>query len=192
VLIPRPETEHLVEKAIALAGLFATPRIVDVGTGSGAIAVALAQHLPGAQITATDLSDAALAVAKDNARRNGLTERIRFVQGDLLGPVAGENFDMIISNPPYIPARDRENLSIEVREYEPQLALFSGDDGLDVYRRLIPAVYEVLAPSGLVALEIGCGQAEAVGSLLRSAGFEEISFTPDLQGIARVASARRP
>ena len=191
VLIPRPETEHLVEKAIALARSFATPRIVDVGTGSGAIAVALAHHLPKAHITGVDLSEAALAVARENAERNLIAEPIHFLQGNLLEPVAGERFDLVVSNPPYVPAADRASLSVEVRDYEPALALFAGDDGLDVYRRLMPAAYAALSVGGHVVLEIGYGQAEAVGSLLRSAGFEDLEFRPDLQGIARVASARR-
>jgi release factor glutamine methyltransferase len=191
VLIPRPETEHLVEKAIALARSFATPRIVDVGTGSGAIAIALAHHLPKAHITAVDLSEAALAVARENAERNLIAEPIHFLRGNLLEPVAGERFDLVVSNPPYVPVADCASLSVEVRDYEPALALFAGDDGLDVYRRLMPAAYTALSVGGHVVLEIGYGQAEAVGILLRSAGFEDLEFTPDLQGIARVASARR-
>ncbi|MGC9158965.1 MAG: peptide chain release factor N(5)-glutamine methyltransferase, partial [Terracidiphilus sp.] len=135
VLIPRPETEHLVEKAIALAGRFHAPRIVDIGTGSGAIAVALARHLPRASITATDISPAALRMARENAARNGVEERIRFLAGDLLAPVAAvvpaqagrfeplERFELVVSNPPYIPAADRATLAIEVRDYEPALAL---------------------------------------------------------------------
>ncbi len=192
VLIPRPETEHLVEKAIELAGSFAAPRIVDVGTGSGAIAVGLAHHLPSAQITATDLSDAALAIAQENARASDLAERIRFLNGDLLAPVAGETFDLVVSNPPYVPSTERSSLSVEVRDYEPEVALFAGNDGLDVYRRLIPAAFAVLSSNGFLLLEIGHGQAEVVGQLLRSTGFDDIDFAPDLQGIARVASASRP
>ena len=191
VLIPRPETEHLVEKAIELAGSFAAPRIVDVGTGSGAIAVGLAHHLPSAQITATDLSDAALAIAQENARASDLAERIRFLNGDLLAPVAGETFDLVVSNPPYVPSTERSSLSVEVRDYEPEVALFAGNDGLDVYRRLIPAAFAVLSSNGFLLLEIGHGQAEVVGQLLRSTGFDDIDFAPDLQGIARVASAQQ-
>ncbi len=130
VLIPRPETEHLVEKVIELAAKFSKPRIVDVGTGSGAIAVALAHELPDAVITATDLSGAALSVARENALRNDLAERVRFVEGDLLEPVANEQFDIVVSNPPYVPVGDRESLAVEVREFEPESALFAGEDGL--------------------------------------------------------------
>ena len=191
VLIPRPETEHLVEKALELAGRFTHPRIVDVGTGSGAIAVALAHKLSDAEITATDLSQAALTIARDNARRNRLDGRIRFLQGDLLAPIVGEPFDGVVSNPPYVSTIDRESLSVEVREYEPELALFAGEDGLDVYRGLIPAAYRVLVRGGFIVLEIGYGQAEGIENLLEANGFRSIEFTSDLQGIPRVASAQR-
>jgi release factor glutamine methyltransferase len=195
VLIPRPETEHLVEHAIALGREFTEPRglirILDVGTGSGAIAVGLAVHLAGARITAIDVSADALALARDNAARNAVSEQLRFLQGDLLGPVTGEQFDLVVSNPPYVPERDCESLSVEVREYEPALALFAGEDGLDVYRRLIPAGYAALAPGGYMLLEIGYGQAEGLRALLAGSGFKGIDFLPDLQGIARVVCGRR-
>jgi len=190
VLIPRPETEHLVEKVIELAARFEQPRIVDVGTGSGAIAVALAHEWLSAVITAIDLSRSALAIARENAKRNEVD--LRFLDGDLLAPVAGECFEIVVSNPPYVPSGDRATLSVEVREYEPALALFAGDDGLDVYCRLIPAAFGALVPGGYVALEIGYGQSKAITELLAKAGFEQIEFVPDLQGIPRVASARRP
>jgi release factor glutamine methyltransferase len=190
VLIPRPETEHLVEKVIELAARFEQPRIVDVGTGSGAIAVALAHEWLSAVITAIDLSSSALAIARENAKRNEVD--LRFLDGDLLAPVAGECFEIVVSNPPYVPSGDRATLSVEVREYEPALALFAGDDGLDVYCRLIPAAFGALVPGGYVALEIGYGQSKAITELLAKAGFEQIEFVPDLQGIPRVASARRP
>jgi release factor glutamine methyltransferase len=190
VLIPRPETEHLVEKVIELAARFQQPRIVDVGAGSGAIAVALAHKLPHAQITATDISSRALAVARKNVKLNEVD--LRFLEGDLLAPVAGERFEIVVSNPPYVPETDRATLSVEVREYEPGLALFAGDDGLDVYRRLIPAAFDALVPGGFVALEIGYGQSTAMRELLAHAGFEQIEFVPDLQNIPRVACARRP
>jgi release factor glutamine methyltransferase len=192
VLIPRPETEHLVETVVALARSFAAPRIVDIGAGSGAISVALAHHLPKARITTTDLSEAALAIARENVRSSGVADRICFLQGDLLAPLAGEKFDIIVSNPPYVPARDRDSLSVEVREYEPLLALFAGEDGLDIYRRLIPAAFVALISGGFIALEIGYGQADAVQNFLRAAGFAQIEFTPDLQSIPRVAAAQRP
>jgi release factor glutamine methyltransferase len=192
VLIPRPETEHLVEKAIALAAGFVRPRIVDVGAGSGAIAVALAAKLPVAQMTATEISASALAVARENAERNGVAERVRFLEGDLLAPVAGERFDLVVSNPPYVPEGDRDTLSVEVRDYEPAQALFAGADGLAIYRRLIPAALAALVSGGFVVLEIGYGQQEPVGALLTGAGFNHVAFTADLHGIARVATARKP
>ncbi len=191
VLIPRPETEHLVEKAIELAANFAQPRIVDIGAGSGAIAVALAHKLPASAITAIDLSSAALEIAKQNAARNGVVDRIRFVPGDLLAPVRGEQFDIVVSNPPYVPEEDRESLAVEVRDYEPAQALFAGGEGLAIYRRLIPEAFDLLVPGGFIALEIGYGQQAAVQKLLEDAGFVDRTFTPDLQGIPRVASARR-
>jgi release factor glutamine methyltransferase len=190
VLIPRPETEHVVEKVNALAAQFPLPRIVDVGTGSGAIAIALAQKVPRAGIIATDISASALAIARENAKRNGVAERIRFVEGDLLAPVAGERFDFVVSNPPYVAESDRVMLSVEVREYEPPTALFAGEDGLRIYRRLIPAAWDALAPRGFLVVEIGYGQAEPLRALLTAQGFERIEFTADLQGIPRVVSAQ--
>ncbi len=191
VLIPRPETEHLVEKAIELAGRRAALRIVDVCTGSGAIAVALAHALPAATITATDVSKAALKIARENAQCNGVEPRIRFLQGDLLAPLAGERFDLVVANPPYVPTIERESMSVEVRDHEPALALFAGVDGLDIYRRLISAAPSVLVPGGLIVLEIGHGQARAAEGLLAAAGFRQIEFVPDLQDIPRVACAER-
>jgi release factor glutamine methyltransferase len=192
VLIPRPDTEHLVEKASELARSRENPRIVDVGTGSGAIAIALVHQLPTARMTATDLSERVLEVARKNAKQNGVEQRIRFLQGDLLAAAATEQFDMVVSNPPYVPDAERRLISVEVREYEPALALFAGEDGLDVYRRLIPAAYAVLVAGGFIALEIGFGQAGVVRQLLTDGGFQDVEFTPDLQGIPRVASGRRP
>lgn len=191
VLIPRPETEHLVEKVLGLARGIEQPRIVDVGTGSGAIAIALAHHLPAAHVTATDLSSTALQVARANAERNGVAGRIRFLEGDLLAPVAGERFDFVVSNPPYVSRRDRDTLAVEVREHEPEMALFAGASGLDVYARLAPLAFEALVPGGLVLFEIGYGQAGAIAQLLEAAGFRGIEFTMDLQGIDRVILGRR-
>lgn len=197
VLIPRPETEHAVEKVLELAARFQASRIppnriVDVGTGSGAIAVALARHLPDAAITATDLSPAALEVAGGNAARNGMEGRIRFIEGDLLAPVAAEHFDIVVSNPPYVAESDRLSLAVEVREFEPPHALFAGDDGLAIYRRLIPQSFAALTPCGWVVLEIGCGQDAAAADLLAQSGFNEIGLTADLKGTPRIASARKP
>ena len=191
VLIPRPETEHLVERAVELASGLTGVRILDVGTGSGAIAVALAHELPQAQITALDISAAALGIARGNAERNGVAGRIDFKLSDLLGAVEGERFAMIVSNLPYVPEGDRGSLAVEVREHEPVLALFAGEDGLDVYRRLIPAAFAALEDGGFLLMEIGYGQSQAVSELLGDAGFAGIEFVPDLQGILRVACGRR-
>ena len=192
VLIPRPETEHLVEKVLSLAASFQLLRIVDVGTGSGAIAVALAHLLPHAEITALDISAAALNQARANAEENRLPDRVRFVASDLLAAVATRKFEIVVSNPPYVPATDRESLSVEVRDFEPGLALFAGNDGLDIYRRLIPAAFAVLEPGGFLVMEIGYAQSQPIAELMTQAGFEEIEFVPDLKGIARAASGRRP
>jgi release factor glutamine methyltransferase len=192
VLIPRPETEHLVEKVAGLACAFHKPRLVDVGTGSGAIAIAFAHDWSHAVVTAIDASEAALDVAHRNAERLGFADQIRFLHGDLLAPVAHEQFDIVVSNPPYVPEADRLTLAVEVRDHEPGLALFAGTDGLDIYRRLIPQAFPCLAASGFIALEIGYGQSSAIADLLGAAGFQNIEFTPDLQGIPRVAMAQRP
>ncbi len=190
VLIPRPETEHLVEKVLALAEKFDQPRIVDVGTGSGAIAVALAHKLPAARITAVDISAAALTIARGNAKQNGVAGRVRFLESDLLAGVAGERFEIVVSNPPYVAESDRSSLAVEVREHEPAVALFAGG-GLDIYRRLIPCSWAALVPGGFLAMEIGLGQDAAVAGLMLDAGFAQVEFIADLQGIQRVVSARR-
>ena len=187
VLIPRPETEHLVETAIQIVQGSEAARIVDVGTGSGAIAIALGKALPSAQVTAIDLSEAALAIARENAERNGV--KVRFLQGDLLEPVAHEAFSLIVSNPPYVPESERPTLSVEVRDYEPAMALFAGPDGLDIYRRFISQAFSSLYAYGHILIEIGYGQAEAVRALLEESGFFNVRFVPDLQGIPRVVDA---
>ncbi len=187
VLIPRPETEHLVEALLERVPHEAPLRIADIGTGSGAIAVALAHSLPHAHLTALDLSPAALAVARENARRHGVSGRIRFHQSDLLAAVQGEQFDAVVSNPPYVPAT--EDLERQVRDYEPAAALFAGRDGLDIYRRLIPQARAALVPGGWLLLEIGHGQRDALAGLLSA--WDEVSFLPDLAGIPRVAIGRR-
>jgi release factor glutamine methyltransferase len=189
VLIPRPETEHLVEAAIETVGGSRAARVVDVGTGSGAIAIALAHALNSERVTATDISEVALAIARENAERNGV--HVRFLQGDLLEPVGREGFDLVVSNPPYVPETEGPALAVEVRDYEPEIALFAGDDGLDVYRCLIPQAFQVLNPGGHILLEIGFGQAQSVRTLLDHHGFLNVRHIPDLQGIPRVLEAMR-
>jgi release factor glutamine methyltransferase len=189
VLIPRPETESLVEAVLARLPQDRPLRIVDVGTGSGAIALALAQHLPLAQVTALDLFPDALKVAFENAEYHGLTEAIRFVESDLLEAVAGQPaFDAIVSNPPYIALSDAPTLHPQVVNHEPHAALFGGETGLEVYRRLIPAARAMLKPGGLLALEIGYEQREVIAVMLEE--WHEVDFLPDLQHIPRIAVAR--
>jgi release factor glutamine methyltransferase len=188
VLIPRPETEHLVE---AVLGRFDDDRavqIADVGTGSGAIAVAVAHSLPRAKVVALDLSKAALRIAGWNAQQHGVAGRVRLVESDLLNAVAGECFDAIVSNPPYVAVRDRPSLEEQVRAYEPEEALFAGPTGLEIYERLIPQSREHLRPGGWLLLEMGAGQEKPIERML--AGWADVSFVSDLQGIPRVACAR--
>jgi release factor glutamine methyltransferase len=191
VLVPRPETEHLVEEVALLASAFKRPTIADIGTGSGAIAIALAHSLPDARIFATDLSPDALSIARTNAAQNHVSDRISFFEGDLLAPLAGNTFSIIASNPPYIPLSDFQSLSVEVREFEPHAALFAGEDGLAIYRRLIPAAYELLLPGGWLVMEIGFGQEAAIRESLVSNGYIDVHSVPDYQGIPRVAAGRR-
>ena len=193
VLIPRPETEHLVEAVLDRLPHDRLVTIADIGTGSGAIALALAAHLPQAAITAIDLSPTALEVAQANAEALELSSRVRFLASDLLAslssPEAHASFDAIVSNPPYVSTSDAPELHPQVREYEPSSALFAGADGLEVYRRLIPQASEALKPGGLLSFEIGHGQKEALSRLL--IGWKDVAFIEDLQGIPRVALARR-
>jgi release factor glutamine methyltransferase len=182
VLIPRPETELLVE----LAGELAPRRVLDMGTGSGAIALAIAAELPGCEVVATDTSSAALDVARANAARLGLAGRVGFVEA-MLPPDAG-GLDLIVANLPYVAESEWGELQPEVTEWEPREALLAGPDGLDVLRAAIPAA-ATAAPS--LALEVGAGQAPAVSELLFEAGFAKVETRPDLAGIPRVVWGRR-
>ena len=192
VLIPRPETEHLVEAVLKLLPTERPLKIADIGTGSGAIAIALAVHLPHAEITALDISAEALAVAAANALQHNVSNRIRFLKSDLLSAVneEAEAFDAIVSNPPYVAETDRATLHPQIRDHEPATALFAGETGLDIYRRLVPEARNALKPNGLLALEIGFGQQLALMDLL--ANWREVSFIKDLQNVPRVALAKRP
>ena len=188
VLIPRPETEHLVEAVLERFDREANLRIVDVGTGSGAIAIALAHALPRSRVTAVDLYPAALEVARRNAQRHGVIDRVTLRQSDLLAAASAAEFDVVVSNPPYI--ADGEKLEPQVANYEPRFALYAGPTGLEVYERLIPQARTVLRPYGWLIMEIGYGQRPALEALL--GGWSEVSFVPDLQGIPRVALAQKP
>jgi release factor glutamine methyltransferase len=187
VLIPRPETEHLVEAALEHIGREAV-RILDVGTGSGAIAVSLAHARPQSHVTAVDLSPAALEVARRNAQRHAVLDRVTFLQSNLLAALDGADFDVVVSNPPYI--AEGEVLEPQVSNYEPHPALYAGPTGLEVYERLIPEARKVLKPGGWLLLEIGFGQQPAVEALLR--GWRSVSVVHDLQGIPRVLQAQAP
>ena len=192
VLIPRPETELLVEAALDRLPQNRPLRLADVGTGSGAIAIVLASRLPQAEITAIDLSPHALALARSNADTHRVTPQLRFLESDLLTalPRSAPPFDAILSNPPYIPASDRASLHPQVRDFEPAGALFAGEHGLSIYERLIPQALDHLHPAGLLAMELGAGQQLALTRLLR--GWRAVQFLNDLQGIPRVVLARRP
>jgi release factor glutamine methyltransferase len=181
VLVPRPETELLVEVGLELP---AGARVVDVGTGSGAVALALKHERPDLEVVGTDISADALSVARANAER--LELKVGFVEGDLLAGV-GE-VDAVLSNPPYVAEAARATLAPEITRHEPPGALFAGDDGLDVIRRLVPAA---AGGAGLLAIEVGAGQAGEVGELMREAGFSAVRARPDLAGIERVVVGAR-
>ena len=190
VLIPRPETELLVEAVIAEAARLwpeeAPLEVADVGTGSGAIACTLAHLRPAWRVTAGDISPAALRVAERNAERLGVASRLSWLQGDLLAPFAGRGLDILVSNPPYIPAGDLAGLMREVRDYEPRTALDGGADGLDPYRRLVAMLPLLGAAPRLIGFEVGQGQAHDVAALLKSAGYgSKLVIVPDLAGIER-------
>ena len=221
VLIPRPETEHLVEAVLEFMGQTPQsteaaerrqkaahgssrgsakpqeqaaegrkkPRIVDVGTGSGCIALALAKELPQAEIHATDISRDALEIARANAARHQLERRIRFHETDLLAGLQ-EPFDIVISNPPYVGDSEEDTIQLEVRKFEPRNAVFAGPKGTEVIARLVPQAHAILRPGGRIVMEISGTIMEEVRKLLE--GWEDAQIKPDLQSIPRVAMARRP
>jgi release factor glutamine methyltransferase len=219
VLIPRPETEHVIERVLeldqachsdlpschserseesAVAGTEQIPRsarndngrlrIIDVGTGSGCIAVALAKEFPAAEIHATDISPAALGIARANAARHQFENRIRFHQTHLLDGLPIHAFDFVVSNPPYVGQSEEDQVQLEVRKFEPRNAVFAGPTGLEVIAELIPAAGRVLKPNGFLIMEISGTIADGVRDLLSD--WEDVNITADLQGIPRVASAR--
>ena len=199
VLIPRPETEHLIETILPLAKTLKSPKIADVGTGSGAIALALAKELPQAEIHATDNSPAALEIAEANAARLQLefrqsnqhppVRRIFFHDTDLLNDLEPATFDFIVSNPPYVGLSEEDEVQFEVRKFEPRTAVFAGPTGLEVIQKLIPAAQQALKPGGYLMMEISGTIAEGVRALL--SGWTDITITNDLQGIPRVVCARK-
>jgi release factor glutamine methyltransferase len=198
VLIPRPETEFLVERVLTLVreSQQALPLIVDIGTGSGGIAVTLAVEISGARVIATDISGAALAVARQNAARHGVSSRVEFYEGDLLAPLAAlgmaNQVDVLACNPPYVAASKPELVQREVRDYEPHTALFGGDDGLIFYRRLLAEGFDYVRPSGYLVCEIGYTQLDAITELVAASRWQLVEVTHDLQGIPRTLTIRKP
>ncbi len=190
-LVPRPETEHLVEAALQRVSI-AQSRILDIGTGTGCVALAMAQEVPDCIVVATDIQGHNLALAQENAERHNLDGRIEFRLGSLFEPVSGETFDIICSNPPYIPEGDAPRLSLDIMEYEDPIALFSGTDGLDIVRELVNQGQDFLTPGGYLLMEIGQGQYSAVANLLEENGYDDIGFQADLAGIERIAIGRKP
>lgn len=196
VLIPRPETEILAESVLCEADRIGDGRplsVCDVGTGSGALAVTLATERPRWSVWATDISSAALEVARENARRNGVEGRIRFLRGEWLDPLrqGGVRVDVVVSNPPYIPSKEIPTLKRQVRDFEPRLALDGGEDGLDAFRRIVEQIPDVLRLPGLVAFEVGMGQSRRVAGMLKSMPLPvSVSIVPDLAGIERVVLGR--
>jgi len=206
VLIPRPETEHVIEVALARLGPrgfrihldTGAPReklrVADVGTGSGCLAVALAYELPHADVFATDISEPALEIARENTARHNVTDRVNFMNANLLEPFLSstQRFDLIVSNPPYVARAAAAELQPEVRDHEPHAALFGGPSGVEIYARLIEQAGSLLRTGGLLVLELGYNSADHVRSILtRENGWTNVGFTKDLAGIPRVAAAER-
>jgi release factor glutamine methyltransferase len=194
VLIPRPETELLVEAALELLRDVEHPLVVDVGTGSGCIALSLAAERPDAEIHAADISEPALAVARDNASRLGLDDRVAFHHGDLLAPVTSlaGSVDLVVSNPPYVGAEELATLAPEVRDHDPRVALVPPGDPFAIYRRIVPAASEVLRPGRWLAMEMGAGMADEVTRTIESAGLRLHRVLPDAAGVPRSVIALRP
>ena len=194
VLIPRPETEHLIETVLALAADKKSSsgknlRIVDVGTGSGCIALALAKEFPPAEIHAIDVSEAALEIARANAARHGLERRVTFHQADLLAGFDLRDFDFVVSNPPYVGESEEDQVQLEVRKFEPRKAVFAGHEGTEVIARLIPQAQAALRTGGWLVLEVSGTIADTVQKLL--SGWDEVRAIPDLQSIPRIVQARK-
>jgi release factor glutamine methyltransferase len=191
VLIPRPETELIIEETVALIGKESRPVIADIGTGSGCLAVALAREIPGARVIATDLSAGALNVARRNAARHGVFDRVRFVETSFLDGV-DEPVDVIVSNPPYVPSVSEPALTPEIRDYEPRVAVFAGEDGSDGLRSVLDAAAAKLRPGGWLVMEFGYGQETLVSSLVEAAAdIELVRIRHDLQDIPRTVICRK-
>jgi release factor glutamine methyltransferase len=199
VLIPRPETEHVIETVLELARVTVcggqecpphTVRFLDVGTGSGCIALALAKEFPQAEIHATDISAAALEIARANAARHQLESRIQFHQSDLLEGLDLADLDFVVSNPPYVGESEEDQVQLEVRKFEPRNAVFAGPTGVEVIARMIPQARSALRPGGWLIMETSGSMADETKHLLD--GWDDVKIRPDLQSIPRVAQARKP
>lgn len=192
VLIPRPETELLVEEALK-AGAFL--KILEIGTGSGCIAITLAKHLPEASIVATDISKEALEIAHQNAIHHKVADRIELIPADIAPwkrfTAEGRQFDLIVSNPPYVPVSIKSNLQPEIQNHEPEVAIFGGPDGLDFFRTILQDAIHFLKPGGHILFEIGDDQNKAVSQLLEKAGFQKITVRIDYQEIDRIIQGKK-
>jgi release factor glutamine methyltransferase len=192
VLIPRPETELLVEKVVELAAPFDSPRIIDIGTGSGCIAVSLARLIANAHVIATDVSKAALEIAQANAKKLGVADRIEFRLADMTKSDSGEQFDIVVSNPPYVLESERPSLQPEVRDWEPAEALYVKDDGLKFYRSIIDYSKNHLLTGGWVACEMASQRSTAIEKLFREAGLFQVQIIQDLAGFDRHVIGQKP
>jgi len=192
-LIPRPETETLVEKVLLRMERMEKPLVADIGTGSGCIAVTIAAERPDARVIATDISEKALALGRKNAEGLGVADRVEFLAGDLIAPLGERRVNLIVSNLPYVSCGDRDTLSPEVRDWEPEVALFAGDDGLSLISRFVATAPNAVLPDGFVAMEIGLGQAERVVALWHTFAPDwAITVEKDLAGVERIVIATRP
>lgn len=192
VLIPRPDTETLVREAIEVAKSVNSPNVLDIGTGSGCVAISIAVNCPNANTTAVDISTDALGVATANAEKHNVTDRVRLLCSDVFKNVPAERFDLIVSNPPYIREDELPTLQADVRDHEPVGALVGGSDGLDIVRRIVTESPAFLAESGHLMLEVDGQQADPVAQLLTNAGYRDVLIEKDLSGIQRVVKCMAP
>lgn len=189
VLIPRPDTETLVEKAISMLKNKKTPAILDIGTGSGCVGISISRYVDGSEVTLLDISDTALQIAKENSKENNAD--VKFLKCDILSEIPVGTYDLIVSNPPYIKPDVIETLDINVRDHEPRLALDGGSDGLMFYRRIANIADKILKKDGMIAFEVGHDQADDVSAILKENRFSEIEKIKDLCGIERVVSGTK-